>query len=72
MLNDFDEVLIDDDIIGSDVLTVLQWDLDAEFVKFVLLVSVEAAMLEGIVILFELSKQTVCLLHNLSIYLYLV
>ena len=59
MLNYFDELLINNDIICADVLAVFERDLDAEFVELGLLICVEASMFEGCVVLLELSEKTV-------------
>ena len=59
MLDHLNEFLVDLDIVCSHVLTVLQRNLDAELIKFSLLILIELPMLECCIILLKIFKQTV-------------
>ena len=67
MLNHFDELLIDHNVVLPGELTVLQRDSDTEFVQLCLLVRIEASMFEGCVVLFKLSKETVSHIYEIRI-----
>lgn len=53
MLDHLDEFFIDLDALTTQVLTILQGDLDAELIQLHLLVRVELAVLERCVVLLE-------------------
>ena len=59
VLNHFDELFIDLHVLDSDVLTILQWYLDAELVQLGLLVTIVAPVFERRIVLLKLLEQAV-------------
>ena len=59
MLDHFNKLFIDLHVLHSDVLTVLQWYLDAELVQLGLLVAIVAPVFERRIVLLKLLEQAV-------------